>query len=59
MNFKVSRYSDSKNWAGCIEPDDRSWIMFVDKDNRPTVFLNRDPETGGVLPNATNEQPAA
>jgi hypothetical protein len=56
MNFKVSRYPESKNWAGCIEPDDRSWIMFVDRDNRPTVYLNRD-ETGGVMPDDPSDRP--
>lgn len=45
MNFHVSRYQGSKNWLCAIEPSDRSWTMFVDVDNRPTVYLNETPPT--------------
>lgn len=38
----------SDTWQGWIEPDDRTWIMFVGADGRPVVFLDRDPETGAV-----------
>lgn len=51
-NIVVGRYehpSVTDSWQGWIEPDDRSWIMFVDADGQPLVFLNRDPETGAVL----------
>lgn len=52
QNIVVSRYADPKalGWAGCIEPDDRSWIAFIDRDGRPLVFLKRDPQTGACLP---------
>lgn len=36
-------------WQGCIEPEDHSWIAFIDREGRPVFFLNRDPETGAVL----------
>jgi len=36
-------------WQGWIEPDDLSWIAFIDVDGRPTFFLDRDPATGAVL----------
>jgi hypothetical protein len=51
-NIKVGRYPDPNavgGWAGWIEDDSRSWIMFIDTEGRPLVFLNRDPVTGGVI----------
>lgn len=59
-NITVGRYSPSEgtvqpdgtirqHWQGWIEPDDRSWIAFIDMDGKPTFFLNRDPVTGAVL----------
>lgn len=47
----VKRYDNPKSigWAGYIEPDDKSWIAFVDLDGRPKVYLHRD-ETGRCLP---------
>lgn len=46
QNLKIGRYTHPEtqaSWLGWIEPDDMSWIMFIDADNRPTVFLDRDP----------------
>ena len=50
-NVKVGRYSDQESvgWAGWIEPEDLSWIAFIDLDGRPRFFLNRDPQTGAVM----------
>lgn len=51
-NIKVGRYthdSVTRDWQGWIEPADQTWIMFIAADGTPTVFLNRDPETGAVL----------
>ena len=50
-NIIVGRYSNpelQESWQGWIEPEDLSWIMFIGADGCPTVFLNRDPETGAV-----------
>jgi hypothetical protein len=49
-NITVGRYDDpaSTGWQGWIEPDDRSWIMFVANDGHPVAFLNRAPD-GTVL----------
>ena len=50
-NIKVGRYSNPetrKFWQGWIEPEDLSWIMFIDVAGKPTVFLDRDPITGAV-----------
>ncbi len=51
-NIRVGRYSNpetQKFWQGWIEPENLSWIMFIDAVGRPSVFLNRDPLTGAVL----------
>ena len=50
-NIKVGRYSNletRKFWQGWIEPEDLSWIVFIDAAGKPTVFLDRDPVTGAV-----------
>jgi hypothetical protein len=53
QNITVGRYSKPENeshgWAGWIEPDDKSWIVFVKNDHSVQVYLDRDPETGAVL----------
>lgn len=58
QNIVVGRYSSTPgpdgtpgvgvHWQGWIEPQDKSWIAFIDCDGRPVFFLNRDPETGAV-----------
>lgn len=51
QNITVGRYgheSVREHWQGWIEPDDMSWIMFVQADGSPIVFLDRDPVTGAV-----------
>jgi hypothetical protein len=55
LNIKVGRYDTTRepkghHWAGWIEPEDRSWIVFVGEDHTTlAVFLDRSPETGAVL----------
>lgn len=48
-NIEVERYADSRSWQGNIQPADRSWIAFIDRQGRPVFFLNRDPATGAVI----------
>ncbi len=51
-NIKVGRYthpSAREFWQGWIEPEDNSWIIFINAQGNPVVFLDRDPETGAVL----------
>ena len=51
QNIIVRRYTDrSHGWQGWIEPEDKSWIAFIDAEGRPLFFLDRDPDTGAVLP---------
>jgi hypothetical protein len=49
-NITITRYPKPEDvgWQGYIEPDDKSWIVFIHQDGHPAVFLNRDPATGGV-----------
>lgn len=64
QNIKVGRYTKGfvdgvpmagNFWQGWIEPEDGSWIAFIDREGRPVFFLNRDPQTGAVL----DDPPAA
>ena len=51
QDIKVGRYdhpSAQEHWQGWIEPEDRSWIIFVAANGELIGFLNRDPETGAV-----------
>jgi len=43
-NITVGRYDhpESVGYQGWIEPDDKSWIAFVDNDGKATFFLDRD-----------------
>lgn len=61
QNICITRYKHPKSvgWAGYIEPEDKSWVMYIGLDGRPLVFLNRDPETGAVLPDDPEERVAA
>jgi hypothetical protein len=48
QNIKVGRYEKPVDYAGWIEPEDRSWIAFIDMRGRATFFLERD-ETGAIV----------
>ena len=48
-NIIVGRYEGETGYQGWIEPEDRSWIIYVADDGSLEVFLQRDPETGAVL----------
>lgn len=49
-NIQVHRYApgDGGDWAGWIEDEERTWILFVHEDGSVMAFLNRD-ETGAVV----------
>lgn len=49
-NINVHRYGDqTKGWQGWVEPDDLSWILFIDDEGKPYFYGKRDPDTGAVL----------
>ncbi len=49
-NIILGRYDDPKavGYQGWLEPEDKTWIAFVDLDGKPVFFLNRDAATGEV-----------
>lgn len=61
QSISIKRYPKPTliGWAGFLEPADKLWIAFIDLDGRPTFFLNRDPESGCVLPDDPTERDAA
>ena len=48
MFIRVGTYSNNSDHIGWIEPEDKSWIIFVAHDGSHTYFGNRDPVTGAV-----------
>jgi hypothetical protein len=38
QNIHVRRYKDAHNFQGSVEPEDRSWIVFIDKDGHATFW---------------------
>ena len=50
QKINVYRYPQPKavGWAGTIEPEDKSWIAFIDLDGVPHFYLHRD-ETGAIF----------
>lgn len=58
QNVKITRYENAKaiGWAGYIEPADASWIAYIGLDGAPRFFLNRDPDSGAVLPDDPAER---
>lgn len=51
QNISIQRYSHPQpgGWAGCIEPDDRSWILYIHSEGWTVFFGKRDPNTGAAL----------
>lgn len=50
VNIIVKRYAPDEggDWAGWIEDEDRTWIVFVNRDGSVMAFLNRDAD-GAVI----------
>ena len=38
----------SDHWGGIIEPDDKSWIIWLDADGVPSHYFPRREDNGGV-----------
>lgn len=50
-NVKIGRYeheSVTKEFAGYIEPDDRSWIIWLDANGKPALYYSERDASGGV-----------
>jgi len=50
-NIQVERYRGliGDHWAGAIYDDDDSWIIYLDKDGRPSLYWSERDENGGVI----------
>jgi hypothetical protein len=51
QNIIIGRYDNPEKtggWAGWIEPEDRSWILFIAADGTTKFYPLRD-DTGGVI----------
>lgn len=49
-NIQIGRYAfpDTHGYAGYVQPDDASWVVFVRTDGQVQAFLERDSETGAI-----------
>jgi len=50
-DITIGRYDDpdkTGGWAGWVEPKDKSWILFIDKDGDTLFWPERDAD-GGVV----------
>lgn len=56
--IKIGRYPDdgindessiTNEWSGWIEPEDRSWIIWLDTEGKPALYYAERSATGGVL----------
>lgn len=51
-NITIGRYdhkSITKDYAGYVEPADRSWIIYLDADGKPAVYYPERDSEGGVI----------
>lgn len=50
QNIEVGRYEQPEQvgFAGWIEPEDRSWIIFINLAGQPVLFGQRE-ESGAVI----------
>lgn len=48
QNIHVRRYQhpDSTQYRGWVEPEDRSWILFIPQEGAPQLYLEVECEDG-------------
>lgn len=44
QNIHVKRYSNPEavGYQGTIEPEDRTWLLFLDLEGRPSLYLQAE-----------------
>lgn len=51
-DIKVGRYDQALNpdleYGGWVEDEDATWILFLDRDGRPSQFYAQRDDKGGV-----------
>jgi hypothetical protein len=48
----IGRYdheSITKDWAGWIEPADKSWIIYTNADGKPAAYYPKRKKNGAVI----------
>lgn len=56
-SITIGRYdheSVTKDFAGWVEPADKSWIIFLDADGKPAVYYAERDAEGGVIGEGIN-----
>lgn len=51
-NLTIGRYdheSITKDFAGYIEPAEKSWIIYLDADGKPALYWPKRDADGGVI----------
>jgi hypothetical protein len=51
-NLTIGRYdheSITKEWAGWIEPADKSWIIYTDTGGKPSLYFAARESDGAVI----------
>ncbi len=50
-DIKVERYRnpDEIGYSGCIQDEDRSWIIFLNEEGTPTLYWPSRDKNGGVI----------
>jgi len=51
-SITIGRYdhkSITKDFAGWVEPADKSWILYLDATGKPTVFYAHREPSGAVI----------
>jgi len=52
QNVIIKRYKDPQavgGWEGWIEPEDKSWILFIKTNGEPPVFYPLRDVDGGII----------
>lgn len=50
-NISIQRYASDAGhgFSGCIEPEDKSWVLFIHANGATYFYGTRDPQTGAVV----------
>lgn len=49
-NIEIHRYPyPTQTYGGYLEPDDKSWIIYLDMDGKPCVYWPERDESGAVV----------
>lgn len=50
QDIKIERYNTpNASWGGNIQPEDRSWIIFLDPNGCPSMYWSERDDSGAVI----------